>query len=90
MIAWPKTTNWSNKMHDRIAVELGCFEKALFETKHPSRLKFVRMDYMGMQVYISQFERFRKTDSQHGRTWRVYRANLLTQTIKGNYDPVNL
>lgn len=43
-----------------------------------------------MQQFIIQFKRFRKTDSQHGRVWRLYRAKLLTATIKGEYDPVDL
>lgn len=43
-----------------------------------------------MQQFIIQFKRFRKTDSQHGRVWRLYRAKLLTATIKGEYDPIDL
>ena len=90
MTAWPQPTDWSAKMHKAIGTEVGCFEKALFETKHPSRGKFTQMDYQSMQQYMAEFKRFRKTDSQHGRAWRLYRAKLLTATIKGEYDSVDL
>lgn len=71
------------------AVEAACFENALRETKHPSLRTFISFNWGDMQWYIARFKRFRKTDSQHGRAWRLYRAKLLTQTIKGNYDPVD-
>lgn len=89
----PQPGNWSFeslKRHKQIDVEVGCFEKALFELKHPSARKFALMDYYGMQWYIVRFKDFRKTDSQHGRVWRLYRAKLLTATIKGEYDSVDL
>ncbi len=86
----PQMGNWAIKTHKQIGIEMGCFEKALFETNHPSLQKFALMDYQSMRWYIIQFKRFRKTDSQHGRVWRLYRAKLLTATIKGEYDSIDL
>lgn len=92
MTAWPPSSvkEWKFAAHKQIGIEVGCFEKALFELKHPSARKFALMDYQGMQQFIIQFKRVRKTDSQHGRVWRLYRAKLLTATIKGEYDSVDL
>lgn len=73
----------------RFCVEVNCFEAALRETNHPSYGVFFMFDLNWKQAYISAFARFRKTDSQHNRAWRLYRAKLLTEMLKGNYDPVN-
>lgn len=90
MTTWPRTPIKKLRFVLQVTTETECFKEALFETKHPSRWKFALTDFQGMQQYIVQFKRFRKTDSQHGRVWRLYRVKLITATIKGEYDSVDL